>query len=338
MRIRKTLTSLFALGLLSCTISNAAQAGQITVYSALESDEIATYLAAAKKAMPDVQVNVLRLSTGDLAARMIAESGAPHADAVWGEALTNLLDPRIAGQLAPVSGKNVSSLPKQFRDPAGKWFAATGYMAALCVNTDALAAKKLPMPTSWEDLAKPVYKGNVVMPDPASSGTGYLQIAAILQGAGEDRGWQILKGLGANVAQFTPSGSQPCKLARTGEYAVGASFAFVAMQSIKAGFPVKMVIPSKYVGYELEGSGMLKSSTHQADTERFLEWVASPDAAKLYQQYKEIVTTPGIKPTPEQIAEGLPADVSRVLYPMDFAASAKMHDAVLKRFKTDVMH
>lgn len=338
MRIGKTLTSFLAFGLLTSVTLHAAHAGPITVYSALESDEIATYLAAAKQALPDVQVNVLRLSTGDLAARMIAEAGAPHADAVWGEALTNLLDPRIADQLAPVKGKNVAGLPKQFRDPDGRWFAATGYMAALCVNTDALASKKLPMPTSWEDLAKPVYKGNVVMPDPSSSGTGYLQIAAILQGAGEQEGWRILKGVGANVAQFTSSGSQPCKLARTGEYAVGASFAFVAMQSIKAGFPVKMVIPSKYVGYELEGSGMLKSSTHQADTERFLEWVASPAAARLYQQYKEIVTTPGIKPTPEQISEGLPADVSKVLYPMDFAASAKMHDAVLKRFRTDVMH
>ncbi|WP_322093919.1 hypothetical protein [Paraburkholderia bannensis] len=67
MRIRNTLTSLFALGLLTCTISNAAHAGQITVYSALENDEIATYLAAARRAMLDVQVNVLRLSMGDLA-------------------------------------------------------------------------------------------------------------------------------------------------------------------------------------------------------------------------------------------------------------------------------
>ncbi|PXW26436.1 ABC transporter substrate-binding protein [Paraburkholderia caballeronis] len=338
MRFGNTFTSVLSTTLLVCSAIGTAHAGQITVYSALESDEIATYIAAAKKALPDLQVNVLRLSTGDLAARMIAEASAPHADAVWGEALTNLLDPRIADQLAPVQGGNISGLPKQFKDPGGKWFAATGYMAALCVNTDALAAKKLPMPTSWEDLAKPVYKGNVVMPDPASSGTGYLQIAAILQGAGEDQGWKILKGLGANVAQFTSSGSQPCKLARTGEYAVGASFAFVAMQSIKAGFPVKMVIPSKYVGYELEGSGMLKTSKNQADTKRFLEWVASPEAAKVYQQYKEIVTTPGVKPTQEQIAEGLPVDVSKVLYPMDFTASAKMHDAVLRRFKTEVMH
>ncbi|MCA8093712.1 ABC transporter substrate-binding protein [Burkholderia anthina] len=338
MRFAKTLISLLAAGLSTCAAIGTAHAGQITVYSALESDEIATYLAAARQAMPDLQVNVLRLSTGDLAARMIAEAGAPHADAVWGEALTNLLDPRIASQLAPVQTKNIASLPTQFRDPAGKWFAATGYMAALCVNTDVLAAKRLPMPTSWEDLTKPVYKGNVVMPDPSSSGTGYLQIAAILQGAGDTAGWQLLKGLGANVAQFTSSGSQPCKLARTGEYAVGASFAFVAMQSIKAGFPVKMVIPSKYVGYELEGSGMLKTSSKQADTKRFLDWVASPAAAKRYQQYKEIVTTPGIRPTPDEIAEGLPADVSKVLYPMNFAESAKMRDAALTRFKTEAMH
>ncbi len=338
MRLAKTVKSLVCLGALAGMGLTAAHAGEITVYSALESDEIATYLSAAKTALPDVKVNVLRLSTGDLAARLIAEAGSPHADVVWGEALTNMLDPRISAQLAPVKEKNVEALPAQYRDPSGKWFAATGYMAALCVNTDALKSKNLPMPTSWEDLANPVYKGNVVMPDPTSSGTGYLQIAAILQGMGPDKAWPLLKAIGANVAQFTSSGSAPCKLARTGEYPIGASFAFVAMQSIKAGFPVKMVIPSKYVGYELEGSGMLTHSTHQADAKRFLDWVASPAAAKLYQQYKEIVATPGIKPTEEEVKEGLPADVSKVLYPMNFAESAKMHDAVLTRFKQEVMH
>lgn len=338
MRFSKQLASLTAFCALACAGASAAHAASITVYSALESDEIATYLAAAKQAMPDLQVNVLRLSTGDLAARMIAEAGAPRTDVVWGEALTNMLDPRISAQLAPIKTKNIEALPAKFRDANGKWFAATGYMAALCVNTDALKDKKLPMPTSWEDLAKPIYKGSVVMPDPSSSGTGYLQIAAIIQGLGDKQAWPLLKEIGANVAQFTPSGSSPCKMARTGEYPIGASFAFVAMQSIKDGFPVKMVIPSKYVGYELEGSGVLKSSKHAADAKRFLDWVASPAAAALYQQYKEIVATPGVKPTPSEVAAGLPENVAQVLYPMNFEASAKMHDAVLTRFKTEVMH
>ena len=43
---------------------------------------------------------------------------------------------------------------------------------AFCVNNEVLKAKNLPMPTSWEDLLDPVYEGEIVMPNPASSGTG----------------------------------------------------------------------------------------------------------------------------------------------------------------------
>ena len=110
----------------------------------------------------------------------------------------------------------------RFRDPDNRWFAVTGYMAAFCVNNEVLAAKDLPMPASWEDLLNPVYRGEVVMPNPASSGTGYLQIASLLQMKGEDAGWQYLDGLDENIAQYIKSGSRPCNVASEGEYAIGA--------------------------------------------------------------------------------------------------------------------
>ncbi len=62
----------WAAGALLLAAAGTAQAGAITVYTALEEDEIADYVAQAKKDIPDVTVNVLRLSTGDLGARILA--------------------------------------------------------------------------------------------------------------------------------------------------------------------------------------------------------------------------------------------------------------------------
>lgn len=313
--------------------STAAHAGEITVYTALEDDEIATYLAAAKKAMPDVTVHVLRLSTGDLGARLLAESNNPRNDVIWGFAVSNMLDKRIEGLLEPYSPKGVDVLPAQYRDAGGKWFAATGYMAAFCVNTERLKAKNLPMPTSWTDLTKPIYKGEIVMPNPAASGTGYLQIAAILQGQGKDKGWAFLKQLNTNIAQYTDSGSKPCKMARTGEYAVGASFAFPAMQSIEAGYPIKMVIPTDWDGYELEASGLMKTSKNKADAKRFLDWTLSNNVTPLYKKYKEIVTVPGITPSEASVNAGLPKDITKVLYPVNFPQAAAERDGTIKTWQ-----
>ncbi|MDQ8022349.1 MAG: ABC transporter substrate-binding protein [Moraxellaceae bacterium] len=313
-----------------------AQAGTIVAYTALEEDEIKEYVAAAKKDLPDVDVKVLRLSTGDLGARILAEAPNPQHDVIWGWALTNLLDPRVNELLEPYAAKGADKLSRSDRAADNKWFAATGYMAAFCVNTEVLKAKNLPMPTSWKDLTKPVYKGEVVMPNPVSSGTGYLQIAALIQKEGNEGGWKLLKSLDGNVAQYIKSGSRPCKAARAGEFAIGTSLAFAAMQSVEEGFPVKMVIPSDGAGYELEASGLMKTSKNKADARRFLDWTLSPTAATLYTKFKEIVTIPGTPQSKAAQAAGLPKDLSKVLYPVDFARSAKEREAILGTWQKEI--
>ncbi|HEY0202388.1 MAG TPA: ABC transporter substrate-binding protein [Burkholderiaceae bacterium] len=329
----RTIPSAAFLSLSLFCAMGAAHAGTITAYTALEEDEIKDYIAAAKKDLPDVDVKVLRLSTGDLGARILAEAGNPQHDVIWGWALTNTLDPRITALLEPYAPKGGDKLAKADKATDGKWFAATGYMAAFCVNTEVLKAKSLPMPTSWKDLTNPIYKGEVVMPNPVSSGTGYLQIAALLQSKGDAEGWKFLKTLDGNVAQYIKSGSRPCKAARAGEFAIGTSLAFAAMQSVEEGFPVKMVIPSDGAGYELEASGLMASSKNKADAKRFLDWTLSPSAATLYTKYKEIVTIPGAPQSKAAQAAGLPADLSKVLYPMDFAKSAKERGDILSTWQ-----
>lgn len=310
-----------------------ANAGEITVYSSLEDDEIADFLKAAAKDMPDIKVNVLRLSTGDLGARILAEKDNSKHDVIWGWAATNMINPEIMAMLEPYKAKGSDQISDKFKDAGNKWFAATGYMAAFCVNTDRLEKKGLPMPGSWEDLLNPVYKGELIMPNPNSSGTGYLQIASILQSRGEEKGWEYLEALDSNMGQYIKSGSKPCKLTRSGEYSIGASFAFIAMKSIKEGYPLKMVIPSEGSGFELEANALMASSKNKADAKKFLDWTLSPSAAKLYAKFKAIISVPGVEPSPEAQAAGLPADVSSVLYNLDFAESAKNRTRILKTWR-----
>ncbi len=318
------------------TFAGAAHAGIIVVYTALEEDEIKEYVAAANKDMPDLDIKVLRLSTGDLGARILAEAANPQHDVIWGWALTNMLDPRVQALVEPYTAKGEDKLAAANKAADGKWFAATGYMGAFCVNTEVLKRKNLPMPTSWQDLSNPIYKGEVVMPNPVSSGTGYLQIAALLQSKGDEAGWTFLKTLDGNVAQYIKSGSRPCKAARAGEYAIGTSLAFAAMQSIEEGYPLKMVIPNDGAGYELEATALMTGSKNTADAKRFLDWTLSPSAAALYTKYKAVVTIPGTPQSKAAAAAGLPKDLSKVLYPMDFAKSALDRDTILKTWQTTI--
>lgn len=324
------------LGMALLFSTGLAHAGEITAYTSYEEDEIKAYLAGLAKAAPDVKVNVLRLSTGDLAARILAEASNPKHDVIWGWAVTNMMEPRILAMLEPYLPKGADKLDERFRDKDNRWVSTTGYMAAFCVNTDRLKQKNLPMPTSWKDLLNPAYKGEIVMPNPASSGTGYLQIVALLQGMGEQEGWKYLKDLDANIAQYIKSGSRPCRAATAGEFAIGASYEFVAIKAATSGAPVKMVIPSEGAGYELEANALMKTAKNKADSQRFLDWALTPEAVALYSAYKGIVTVPGGKVSEEAQKAGLPADVRPILFKMDFAASLRDREAILERWRKEI--
>jgi len=322
-----------ALLLLFATLVHA---GEITVYTALEEDDVRVYLAEFAKAKPDIKVNVLRLSTGDLIARVLAEKANPRQDVIWGTALTQMVDPRILEMAEPYRPAGVDAVKSQFKDPENRWFATTGYFAGFCVNTEVLKKHNLPMPTSWQDLLNPVYKGQIVMPNAASSGTGYLQIVSLLQMKGEEKGWQYLKELDKNIAQYIKSGSRPCKMAASGEYAIGLSFAFSGVKQIMEGYPIKLVIPKEGAGYEVEVSMLMKASKNKNDAKKFLDWLLTLDAAKLYGERAEMSSVPGAKPTEAVLKAGLPADVSSVLYKMDFDASAKNKDRIVAEWKKSI--
>lgn len=312
----------FATSSMAIFAASSAFAEALTVYSALEEEEIAIYLDAAKAAMPDLEIDVLRLSTGKLGARLLAEAGNPQADVIWGWAVTAMMDPQILELLTPVEIAGTESLAPEFRDPDGRWFAQLGYMGAFCVNTARLEDKGLPMPTSWADLEAPEFKGEILMPDPNESGTGYLHVNAVLQKLGVEQGWAQLEAVDPNMAQYTSSGSKPCKSARIGEYTVGISLAFTALQSIQEGYPLAMVFPSEGVGYELEASAVLASSDQQDAAKKFLEWTMADDTIAMFGEYKALVTVGGATPPESATAAGLPADISTVLAPVDFIESA----------------
>jgi len=318
------------------SLSGKAYAGDITAYTSLEEDDVKVYLEAFAKAEPDIHVHVLRLSTGDLGARILAEKSNPQHDIIWGWAVTQMADPRILEMVEPYKPKGIDKVNTAFKDPQNRWFATTGYLAGFCVNTEVLKQHNLPMPTSWQDLLNPVYKGQLVMPNPASSGTGYLQIASILQMKGEEEGWKFLKELDKNMAQYIKSGSKPCKMASAGEYAIGASFAFSGVKQILQGYPIKLVIPSEGAGYEIEVSALMKTSQNKGDAKKFLDWLLTLDAAKLYGERAAMSAVPGAEPTKAVLDAGLPADISTVLYKMDFNWSAANKARVIDKWQAEI--
>src|SRR6185312_16058231 len=104
-----SLAAPLALGILAATPAEA-QKTKLTVYTALENDQLGPFKAAIEAAVPEVEIVWVRDSTGVITARFLAEKDNPRADMVMGQAATALLLFEKMGLLEPYKPSGADAL------------------------------------------------------------------------------------------------------------------------------------------------------------------------------------------------------------------------------------
>ena len=305
----------------------AAQKTQLLVYTALETDQLKAYQEGFNKVEPNVEIKWVRDSTGVITAKLLAEKANPQADVVMGVAASSLALLDSNGMLESYAPKNLGAISAQYRDrknpPA--WFGMDVWGATVCFNTVEAQKRNIPKPETWQDLTKPAYKGQVVMPNPASSGTGYFDVTAWLTLWGEDGGWKYMDALHQNIAQYTHSGSKPCNMAASGEFVVGISFEYRANTNKAKGAPIDLVFPKEGLGWDLEAFAIHKGTKKLDAAKKLADWASSRDAMLLYGKNFAITAMPGVA---EPLAN-VPKDYEQRLVKMDFAWAANNRERIL---------
>ena len=289
-------------------LGTAAMGGtELTVYTAFEADTLAKYAEGFNAEHPDIQINWVRDSTGIITAKLLAEKNNPQADVVWGLAVTSLLMLKAEGMLEPYAPAGIEALDPRFVDgdspPA--WVGLDAYLAAICFNTVEAAKLGLPAPASWQDLTLPVYRGQIVMPNPSSSGAGFLDVSSWLQMWGEEGGWAYMDALHANIIDYTHSGSKPCRQAAAGEAAIGVSFAFRGAQLKAEGAPIDIIVPSEGVGWEAEAIAMMAGTGKAEAVKALMDWAITEPAMRLYNEGYAVVAMPGVARPVKFFPEGI---------------------------------
>jgi iron(III) transport system substrate-binding protein len=321
-----TTLAVAAVGLLAAGPA-AAQKTTLTVYTALETDQLKAYQEGFAKAQPDIEIVWVRDSTGVITAKLIAEKANPKADVVMGVAATSMAVFDNEGMLVPYAPQGLARLAPEFRDAKNPpaWVGMDVWGATICFNTVEAAKRNIPKPETWKDLTKPAYKGQIVMPHPASSGTGFFDVTAWLQIYGEAEGWKFMDGLHENIAQYMHSGSRPCAAAANGEYVVGISFEYRANREKAQGKPIDLVFPKEGLGWDLEAIGIHKGTKNLAAAQKLLDWSISDAAMALYAKNFAIVAVKSLS----QPLPNVPADYASRLAKNDFLWAAKNRDKIL---------
>lgn len=345
MKLKKLLSKIFASVLIlsvcagcvqqtnsvSETEGSALDETTLNIYTALEDDQIAEYLKGFKERFPEVKVNITRDSTGIITAKLLAEKDNPQADVVWALSAANLLVLDSHDMLAPYAPKEIDKILPEFKDSTQtpKWVGIDAWETAILVNKEVLESKGITdIPTSYEDLTDPQYKGLIAMPNPASSGTGTLTVNGILTLYGEEKGWEYLDRLHENVAAYLHSGSAPAKNAAKGEYGIGISFGYRCIKSAKdLGDNGVVVFPEEGSGWDLEANCLIKRPEGEKEiAKKFLDWAIEDEQIQKYSVNYPIVAT-GIG---DQIPEGYAVNpVDQLIKEIDLKWCADNRDRIL---------
>ena len=277
-----------------------AQKTRITVYSALETDQVGPYKAAFEAANPDVEIAWVRDSTGVITARVLAEKDNPRADVIWGLGASSVALFDSMDMLQPYTPKGADQIKPAFKSTKNpmSWSGMDAWLAVMCYNTVEGPKKNMPKPAAWADLANPVYKDSIVMPNPASSGTGYQAVYAWIQIMGEKAAWEFMDKLHNNIAVYTHSGSAPCVQAGKGERVIGIGFDMRGAREKTGGAPIDIILAKEGAPWDMEATAIVKGTKNLAAAQKLADFAVSKAAYELYGKSYAIVGFPGMNPAP----------------------------------------
>lgn len=311
--------------LLALAVPASAQKTQVTIYTALENDQLGPYKAEIEKAVPEVEVAWVRDSTGVITARFLAEKDSPKADMVMGLAASSLLLFKKAGLLENYQPKGTDALKPVFKSADGSWTGQDAFLGVVCWNTVEGQKAGVTAPKSWKDLLDPKYKDKLVMPHPASSGTGYLTVAAWIQLMGEQAAWKFMDELHQNIGVYTHSGSAPCVAAAKGERVAGISLDMRGASEKTKGAPIEVISPVEGIGWDMEAYSIVKGTKNLAAMKKIADWAATKEANVLYSKYYAVTAHPEVKNLPPNY----PADAESRMAKLDLQKMADDRDRVL---------
>jgi iron(III) transport system substrate-binding protein len=254
--------------------AQALAAERLTVYSAGPAP-LSAELAKAFEDETGIQVDLFQSSAGKIMARYQAEKSNPQVDVIISASWDHAITLEAAGELLPYQSMNALMVPDSLKTAS---YVAQGAAAlAIAYNPNS----GLPKPAHWNDLTKPVYKGQVTMPDPAKSGSA-LTLVQGLVAQDATQAWQLFDGLAAN--EMLVPGANAAALNPVLQGAKGVVFGavdYVVINAQAKGEDIDVVYPSEGTVLAPRPIMIPRSTQHVDAAEAFVDFLLSEQAQKM---------------------------------------------------------
>jgi iron(III) transport system substrate-binding protein len=262
----------------------ASAQGQVNIICSVQA-EWCNMISTVYARTTGTKVNLSMKGSGEALAQLVAERENPKTDVWFG----GTGDPHLQAAEQGLSLEYKSPALSQLQPWSQQQAKQSGYKTVgiysgplgFGYNTELLAKKKIPAPKSWADLLIPIYKGEILVANPAASGTAYTMVATLVQLMGEDKAFDYMKALHKNVSQYMRSGTGPIKAVARGESALSISFVHDGPGEKMNGFPVETITPAEGTGAEIGSMSIIKGARNLDAAKKFYEWALTPAAQEM---------------------------------------------------------
>lgn len=293
----------------------AAYDGQPEIFAAFEKDT-------------GIKVEAMDMSSGEVLARLRAEKGKPLGDVWFGGGVDSFVAAQNDGLLEAYISPEAKSIPAQYKDPAGHWTGVSLVTVNFIVNKNRCKELNIPVPQTWQDLLKPQLKGEILMSNPAISGTAYTIIAGMLQSMGNEQAWAYLDKLNAQVPYYAKRGGEPPQKAALGEVTVGLSPDTAEKQQAE-GYPVVSVFPKDGTPWWPAPVAILKGASNMEGAKAFVDWCLTENGQKvLRDNCPRVPAREGI-----ELPKALETIKEAKLQTIDFVKAGDTRDAVVAEWE-----
>lgn len=256
----------------------------VLIYTSVEDYVVEDLNARLEETFPDYDITVEYVSTGSHAAKLLAEGTATECDITYDLEYAYLEQLAQAGVLADLSAYD-TSIYSEDTVVSNHYLVQCRVGGGIILNTELLAEKGLEEPASYEDLLDPQYQGLISMPNPKSSGTGYMFLKNLVNAWGEEEAFAYFDELTPNVLQYTSSGSGPVNALIQGEAAIGLGMTSNAVTKINEGAPLKVVYFEEGSPFTLYGQAMIAGKDERSCVKEVFDFLVNTYSYELNEKF-----------------------------------------------------
>jgi iron(III) transport system substrate-binding protein len=270
--------ALGAVVLSGCAQGQGAEPGALVVYSGQHVQTTQALVSAFERAT-GIPVSLRSDNEDVLADQIVTEGARSPADVFYAENSPPLQYLSSKGLLAPVEPATLANTPARFNSPDGQWVGVSARVSVMVYNTSLLKPGQLP--TSVLQLAQPKWSGRIAI---AGSETDFQPVVtSIAHTYGDAAALRWLEAVKANAGSHaSPDNETVTDRVNRGQVALGLIdhyYWYRARAQADAGgthSAVAFFAPHD-AGYvmSISGAGVLKSSAHRAEAQRFLAFLTS---------------------------------------------------------------